>query len=356
MEGVEKSEAAYVDDEIAQAQVKIWRILFGFTEMAAAKCAVELGIPDILENHGDPMTLSQLSSALNCSSTALFRIMRFLMNRGIFQEKITKQGSMGYAQTALSRLLTKDGNESLASMLLFQSSSAIIAPWHYLSSRVLDDKTSAFVRAHGMDIWQHGAENPDDAKLLDEAMASDTRRTIPAVLEGCPEIFDGLSSVVNVGGGDGTALRILIKACPWIRGINFDLPRVVAAAPECEGMEHVGGDMFTSVPKANAAFLKWILHDWNDDECIQILKNCREAISEYGSAGKVIIVEAVIEEKGGDELKDGGLVLDMVMLAQTDKGKERTAEEWTYVLREAGFTRHTIKNIQSVLSVIEAFP
>lgn len=178
------------------------------------------------------------------------------MNRGIFQEKITKQGSMGYAQTALSRLLTKDGNESLASMLLFQSSSAIIAPWHYLSSRVLDDKTSAFVRAHGMDIWQHGAENPDDAKLLDEAMASDTRRTIPAVLEGCPEIFDGLSSVVNVGGGDGTALRILIKACPWIRGINFDLPRVVAAAPECEGMEHVGGDMFTSVPKANAAFLK----------------------------------------------------------------------------------------------------
>lgn len=98
------------------------------------------------------------------------------------------------------------------------------------------------------------------------------------------------------------------------------------------------------------------MHDWNDDECIQILKNCREAISEYGSAGKVIIVEAVIEEKGGDELKDGGLVLDMVMLAQTDKGKERTAEEWTYVLREAGFTRHTIKNIQSVLSVIEAFP
>ena len=98
------------------------------------------------------------------------------------------------------------------------------------------------------------------------------------------------------------------------------------------------------------------MHDWNDDECIQILKNCREAISEYGSAGKVIIVEAVIEEKGGDELKDGALVLDMVMLAQTDKGKERTAEEWTYVLREAGFTRHTIKNIQSVLSVIEAFP
>lgn len=102
--------------------------------------------------------------------------------------------------------------------------------------------------------------------------------------------------------------------------------------------------------------MQWVLHDWNDDECIQILKNCREAISEYGTSGKVIIVEAVIEDKKGGKLKDVGLMLDMVMLAHTSKGKERTAEEWAYVLREAGFTRHTIKNIQAVSSVIEAYP
>lgn len=97
------------------------------------------------------------------------------------------------------------------------------------------------------------------------------------------------------------------------------------------------------------------MHDWGDDECIHILKKCREAISE-GTGSKVIIVEAVIEEKERDKLKDMRLMLDMVMMAHTNKGKERTAEEWAYVLGEAGFTRHTVKHIQAVQSVIEAYP
>ncbi|KAK1370387.1 xanthohumol 4'-O-methyltransferase-like [Heracleum sosnowskyi] len=356
MAEITKGEATNGNDETAQAQVDIWRFVFGFAEMAVAKCAIELGIPDILENHGDPMTLSQLSTALSCSSAALFRIMRFLMNRGIFKEKITKEGCMGYVQTPLSRLLTKDGHNSLAPLLLFQNSSVIITPWHFLSACVMDNNLSAFAYAYGKDTWKYTAENPGHNKFFEEAMACDTRRTVPAVLDGCPELFTGLSSVVDVGGGDGTALRILIKTCPWIHGINFDLPHVLSLAPECEGIEHVGGDMFISVPKANVAFLKWVLHDWNDDKCIKILKNCKEAISEYGTTGKVIIVDAVIEVNGGDKLKDVGLMLDMVMLTHTNMGKERTAEEWAYVLSEAGFTRHTIKNIQAVSSVIEAYP
>ncbi|XP_074339380.1 acetylserotonin O-methyltransferase-like [Apium graveolens] len=357
MEGLTKNEASHENEEMARAQVGIWRLVHGSAEMAAVRCAVELGIPDILENHADPMTLSQLSSALACSSTPLFRIMRFLMNIGIFKEKRTNQGSMGYVQTPMSRLFVKDGKNSLASMFLYVNSSVTTAPWNFLSARVLDDNTSPFICAHGMDTWKYASENPDYRKLIDDAMAFDTRITVPAVLDGCPEVFDGLSSVVNVGGGNGTALRIIVERCPWIRGINFDLPQAVPVAPECQGIEHVGGDMFVSVPKANAAFLKWILHDWSDEECIKILTNCREAIAEYGTAGKVIIVEAVIEENGGDKLvNNAGLMLDLIMLVQTDKGKERTAKEWTYVLRKAGFTRHTVKTIQSALSVIEAYP
>lgn len=61
---------------------------------------------------------------------------------------------------------------------------------------------------------------------------------------------------MDVGGGNGTSLRLLVKACPWIRGINFDIPHVVSVAPECDGVEHIGGNMFESVPKADAVFLK----------------------------------------------------------------------------------------------------
>ena len=73
--------------------------------------------------------------------------------------------------------------------------------------------------------------------------------------QGCPGLFDGLSSLVDVGGGNGTTIKLLVKACPWLQGINFDLPHVVSVAAEISGVEHVGGDMFESVPKADAAFI-----------------------------------------------------------------------------------------------------
>jgi hypothetical protein len=100
--------------------------------------------------------------------------------------------------------------------------------------------------------------------------------------------------------------------------------------------------------------LQWILHDWGDDECIQILKKCREAIPK--EKGKVIIVEAVIEEEGGkhNNYKDVGLMLDMVMMAHTNIGKERTLKEWDYVIKMAGFKAFTVISINAVQCVILA--
>jgi hypothetical protein len=100
--------------------------------------------------------------------------------------------------------------------------------------------------------------------------------------------------------------------------------------------------------------LQWVLHDWNDEECIQILKNCKEAIQ--SDKGKVIIVEAVVGEEKDDKLEFVRLMLDMVMMSHTDAGKERTSKEWEYVLKEAGFSSYTIKPIRAVQSVIVASP
>ena len=85
-------------------------------------------------------------------------------------------------------------------------------------------------------------------------MPCDARLVVPAMIQGCPGLFDGLSSLVDVGGGTGTTIKLLIKACPWLQRINFDLPHVVSVAAEITGVEHAGGDMFESVPKADAAF------------------------------------------------------------------------------------------------------
>jgi len=98
-----------------------------------------------------------------------------------------------------------------------------------------------------------------------------------------------------------------------------------------------------------------VLHDWGDEECIQILNKCREAITKE-KAGKVIIVEAVIEEEGEDKLDDVRLMLDMAMMAHTTNGKERTLKEWSHLLHKAGFNQFNVKPIQAVQSIIQAYP
>ncbi|KAK4562097.1 hypothetical protein RGQ29_004816 [Quercus rubra] len=286
-------------------------------ETAVVRCAIELGIPDAIESHGSPMTLSELSSTLGCAPSPLYRIMRFLMHRGKFKGKLNSQ------------------EHSMAALILLESSPMLLTPWLSLSASVLDDDTSSFEVAHGEDIWSYSATNPAHDQFINEAVTTQGKAVlVPTMIHGCPEVFNGLSSLVNVGGDNGTTLKVLVKAFPWLRGINFDQSHVVSVAAVISGVENVGGDMFESVPMADAAFLKAVLEN----------------------KGKVIIVDAVIEEAEIDKLTDVRLALDMAMMTHTSKGKERTLKEWGFVLGEAGYSRYTLKTIHAVQSVIEAFP
>ncbi|XP_021810398.1 (RS)-norcoclaurine 6-O-methyltransferase-like isoform X2 [Prunus avium] len=248
LEGEEKEEE--------HAKLEIWKYVFGFVEIAVVKCAIELGIADAIESHGSPMTLLELSSALRCDPSPLYRILRVLVHLKIFKEKpATQLGPKVYAQTPLSKRLLKSGENSMAAFILLESSPVMLAPWHGLSARIQGVSNPAFEAVHGEDVWSYAAANPNHSKLINEAMACDARVAVPAVLESCLEVFKGLETIVDVGGGDGTTLRLLVEACPWIRGVNFDLPHVVSVAQECDRIENVGGDMFDCVPKADAAII-----------------------------------------------------------------------------------------------------
>ncbi|KAK7314292.1 hypothetical protein VNO77_39508 [Canavalia gladiata] len=338
------------EKEEAEAEVEIWKLVFGFVEVAAVKCAIELGIADAIESHGSPMTLSEISSILKCDPSLLNRIMRFLMHRKIFKSVPTSHGNLAYAQTPLSRRLLRNDERSMAAPILWHYSPPMLAPWHALSARVLANGNPPFENIHGEDLWNFVAQNHDYNNLFNEIMECDVRLVMPAFIKGYSEVFNGVSTLVDVGGGNGITLRFLTEAFPWIQGINFDLPHVIAVAPKCDRVEHVAGDMFQSVPKADAIFLKWILHDWGDEECIQILKKCREGIPKEN--GKVIILDHVMEDGG---FKDVGLIMDMVMMAHTNSGKERTLKEWEYVIKTAGFSSYNVKSIHAVQSVIVAF-
>jgi hypothetical protein len=100
--------------------------------------------------------------------------------------------------------------------------------------------------------------------------------------------------------------------------------------------------------------VQWVLHDWSDENCIKILKNCRKAIQQ--KIGKVIIVEVVLKKDGNDLFDETHMALDLLMMAHSTGGKERTELEWKKLLEEAGFGRYKIIKIPTIPSIIEAYP
>lgn len=114
--------------------------------------------------------------------------------------------------------------------------------------------------------------------------------------------------------------------------------------------------MFKSVPSADAVLLKWVLHDWNDELSLKILKNSKEAISHKGKDGKVIIIDISIDENSDDRgLTELQLEYDVVMLTMF-LGKERTKKEWEKLIYDAGFSRYKITPICGFKSLIEVYP
>ncbi|KAH0636389.1 hypothetical protein KY290_036830 [Solanum tuberosum] len=121
-------------------------------------------------------------------------------------------------------------------------------------------------------------------------MASDSRLVVSVVIENCKAIFEGLKSLVDVGGGIGIVAKVIADAFLEMNCIVFYLPHVIERCEGSKNLSYVGGNMLKFIPSADAILLKWVLHDWNDEECIKILKKCKEEIPSKEKGGKVIII------------------------------------------------------------------
>ncbi|PON71951.1 O-methyltransferase COMT-type [Parasponia andersonii] len=191
-----------------------------------------------------------------------------------------------------------------------------------------------FNRAYGMTAFEYHGTDLRFNKIFNRGMSDHSTITMKKILE-TYKGFEGLNTVVDVGGGTGAVLSMIVAKYPSIKGINFDLPHVIHDAPPYPGVEHVGGDMFESVPKGDAIFMKWICHDWSDEHCSKFLKNCFDALPENG---KVILAECILPVAPDSSLATKGVVhIDVIMLAHNPGGKERTQKEFEALAKGAGF-------------------
>ncbi|KAI3806147.1 hypothetical protein L1987_22040 [Smallanthus sonchifolius] len=213
-----------------------------------------------------------------------------------------------------------------------------------------------FDKAHGVNAFEYPAIDNRFNEVFNKCMYDNTRIEMKMILEKYKG-FEGVKELVDVGGGLGANLELIVSKHPNIKGINFDLPHVIKDAPPYKGVEHVGGDMFQIVPKGDVIFMKWILHDWGDNYCIKLLKNCWAALPE---CGKVVVVESILpndesDVSCNDEASKTAIGGDMIMLIANPGGKERSAKEYNVLAKEAGFTSMEIVFGVSTFWIMEFF-
>jgi len=327
-------------------------ILAGWTSQAIT-VAAQLGVADALAD--GPLPIDELAVRVDADADALRRLLRALISRGVF--RVRRDGR--YELNSLADTLRSDAPVSMKSAARFYGSQEQRERWTLLVDAVRTG--NAVVEAlRGKESFDYFAENPELAELFNQTMTSVSEMTDATVVAGYD--FSGYPTIVDVGGGHGPLLAAILAAAPASRGVLYDLPLVVANAPDLLQAQGVAdrvviaeGSFFDSVPGGSipgggdAYVLKNIIHDWPDEKAGQILRNVRAAV---GPRATVLLIEFVIPKHNRDF---PGKWVDLEMMLNLG-ARERTAAEYRNLLSQAGFRMTRVVQTASPLSVVEARP
>ncbi|AGC47031.1 O-methyltransferase [Myxococcus stipitatus DSM 14675] len=317
---------------------------FGFILSGALSSVAELGVADKLVQ--GPRSAASLAEELGVHAQALYRVLRLLASVEVFSEDAAGLFSL----TPAAEYLRSDAPGSLRAAVRMLTQRIFWAPTGEMVDTVRTGQTP-FDRIFGKPFFDYLHHDPAQGAVFHQGMSSLSDMENGAIAASYD--FTGLSSVVDVGGGHGGFLIEVLKLAPQVRGVLFDHGQVLAGARIAQAgfsqrcaLEE--GDFFQAVPKgAEAYVLKRILHDWNDETCVRILRNCREAMAE---GGRVLVLDTVIPPGNAPH---GGKVLDVMMLASLP-GRERTEEDFRKLFAQAGLKLSRILPTPSALSITEA--
>jgi O-methyltransferase domain/Dimerisation domain len=309
---------------------EILKLVGGHRISQAIYVVAELGIPDLLA--AGPRNCDELAGETKTHAPTLYRLLRFLAGAGVLNEV----GPQKFELTRLGSALRTDvpGSVRMATRLLLSESHW--NTWSQLMHSVRTGET-AFDHVHGMGVFQYLEKNADLSAIFNETMTWSSSRSGTGIVEHYD--FSGLRKVVDVGGGHGFFLATILKSYPTLRGVLFDLPNVVAGAGQNlktfgleDRCEVIGGSFFDALPTGGDVYmLRQIIHDWDDDRALAILRNCRAAMT---GTEKLLIVERGIAPHYRDAMRV--LHIDLEMLVNVG-GMERTDAEYRSLLENAGF-------------------
>jgi hypothetical protein len=292
-----------------------------------------LNIPDMLKTAG-PMSAAELvSGGVEANAEALERVMRACGSLGLFTED--DHGRFGL--TILSDVLTSDSPVSVK-VVAQEAGGLWLKVWGALADAIRTGEPQSR-QVFGLEWWDYLKANPKEMETFGEAMKSNSLNSMRGVLAHCD--FTNVAKVVDVGGGFGHLIVALLEKYPTLHGVLLDLPDLIPLAQKnfpvsnpsvVSRLEYIGADMFESLPPADAYILKHIVHDWPDERCLRLLRNCYQSMQRDG---RLICVDSVLPPMG-DTAATSVKLLDILMMLFI-RGKERTRHQWEELYRAAGF-------------------
>jgi hypothetical protein len=328
----------------------ISRLMDGYLSTQLLYVAARLRLADLLR--GGPRSSAELAASTGTRPETLHRVLRGLVVDGALDEDADGR----FRVTDAGRLLESDRPDSMwgavmaRGELYYQAAGALL--------ETVRHGGAAFHHAHGVDFFDALAARPGGGAAFHSSMTARSQQETAEIVRVYD--FSLFKHVVDVGGGRGLLVSAILKMYPRVRATLFDRPEALADVPIVLDTAGVGsrctvapGDFFSGVPAGGDLYvLSRVLHDWEDDAAIRILKSCRQAMSD---TAVLLIAETVLPLRARD--KPAAIRMDLHMLTLLN-GKERTLGEFEQVLRQSGFYLKRVVPLEerAGITLLEALP
>jgi hypothetical protein len=323
-------------------------LLRGFQISRMLRLVADLQVADRIAPDAE-LAVEALAEMCGVQTQPLLRVLRALAAFGVFT--VTSDGRV--AHSPRSRLLRTDTPSSLHHSARFWTAPGAWAAWGKLDIAMTGGVPH--VAAWNTSRFAYLREHSDEARAFDAMMANfpDNRHAAIATAYD----FSGATLVADIGGGNGAALRHILARYLGLRGLLFDRSDVVDAIRTDDLMEGriatIGGSFFDEVPRgADIYLLIRVLHDWPDEDCRRILRTCRKAMG----ADAVLLIGDQILEPDPTRGQPVDYLVDVTMMAMFGSARERTRDEFTGLLSDAGFAVRRVIETQSSVWIVEATP
>ncbi|QIO36819.1 methyltransferase [Bradyrhizobium sp. 1(2017)] len=295
--------------------------------------AAKLNLAEALRD--EAKSVAELARLVSADENALRRLLVGLTTIGLCRQADRDR----FAMTDLGRQLDETAEPSFKDWVLFEAE-ILAQSWNGLVESVRSGKTAGELRGGGDDRYAAMSNQPEFIRRFNAAMVSLTRSIVPKIV-----VAHDLATarvVMDLGGGTGELIGSVVKHNPHLQGIAFDLARCEAGAHAhfdrlgiADRCRFVAGSFFEKVPSgADTILMKSILHNWKDDRCEVILRNCRDALP---ASGTLIVIERIMPELATTGTQDRSCVMSDLNMLTGPGGRERTEAEYRRLGVLAGF-------------------